>query len=414
MTTSGKSPAKQRDASPVKAQNKLPTSPRKINSIRRHEKSSSVKNDAQPMDIEEKEIKSELIDAATKNIITPQKNKKKEIPTSKKTVTVTSESIVPYLAALQEEEISSLTDQHLRSLVEMWYRKNHKDQNILKNWTRDLFLIEIDDIIEDAQSVLRGGKIKERVEKHVTELNGKIAQMLKKSFKKVEDFDSYTREELNFYYQDYSKLVTKKPVELSDIKSWTITEMKQELSAIIRKSTDRSTSPSKRTKRAVAKNSKTSPKSNSKSKPVATKLINQPKNTSPESNTPNLNIEHKSNPIEPNEPTTTNIHQDILDESNDELVELYCSLRTKAGFPQNSKTIHDTWSEEMLRKAIKTMQSQMQSDHSQKSTLKSQTNKANQPKWENTQHMQIHSQLRTTKRKERSIRTSSLPIRHLS
>jgi len=91
MTTSGKSPAKQRYASPVKAQS---------NSIRRHEKSSSVKNDAQSMNIEEKEIKSKLIDAATKNIITPQKNKKRETPTSKKTVTVTSESIVPYLAAL--------------------------------------------------------------------------------------------------------------------------------------------------------------------------------------------------------------------------------------------------------------------------------------------------------------------------
>ena len=361
MTTSGKSPAKQRYASPVKAQS---------NSIRRHEKSSSVKNDAQSMNIEEKEIKSKLIDAATKNIITPQKNKKRETPTSKKTVTVTSESIVPYLAALQEEEINSLTDQHLRSLVEMWYRKNHKDQNILKNWTRDLFLIEIDDIIEDAQSVLRGEKIKERVEKHVTDLNEKIAQMFKKTFKNVEEFDIYTREELNFYYHDYSKLVTKKPVELSDIKSWTMTEMKQELSAIIRKRSDRSSSPSKRTKHVEAQNPKTSPKLKPTPKNAPTKSIKQPVNTSTKLDTSKSVNDQKSNPPESNEPTITNIHQETLDESSNELVELYCSLRAEAGFPQNSTTIRDTWSEEMLRKAIKNMQSQTQSDHSQKSTLK--------------------------------------------
>ena len=123
------------------------------------------------MDTEDKKIKSELIDSANKNIITPQKSKKKEKPSPKKTVTVTPDSIVSYLASLQDEDTKSLTDQQLRSLVEMWYKKHHKDIKTLQSWTRDIFLIEIDDIIEDAQSVIRGEKIKVRVEKNVNELN---------------------------------------------------------------------------------------------------------------------------------------------------------------------------------------------------------------------------------------------------
>ena len=358
MTISGKSPVKQRTASPVKATTSQLTPPRNKKSDRRQDKITSKKNDSQPMDIEDKKIKSELIDSANKNIITPQKSQKKETPSPKKTVTITSDSIVSYLASLQDEETKSLTDQQLRSLVEMWYKKYHKDIKILQNWSRDLFLIEIDDIIEDAQSVIRGEKIKIRVEKNVNELNKKISSMLKKKFKKLEEFDSFSREVLNHYYHDYSKTITKKPVIMSDIKSWTDDEMKQELSITLDKSKNRSPSPKKKSK------------TKDESKQKSTQPSNNPK---PKSNNSPKPSEPKPTPHQTPKSFETfdiDVNSDPNILNNDQLVELYCILRANAGFPQNSSTIRDTWSEEMLRKTISTMQAQMHPDQTKKSTLK--------------------------------------------
>jgi len=72
------------------------------------------------------------------------------------------------------------------------------------------------------------------------------------------------------------------------------------------------------------------------------------------SNQPNMEkIPISKHPEEQHIASSTSMDISTMDLKK--LTTTYCSLRNKAGFPQNENTIQKTWSEEMLRRAIKKM-----------------------------------------------------------
>ena len=346
MTTARKSHANQRDnGPPAKARTNQVSPPKvkkpdKLFQNKSPQRKTKQKIKAQKpviMDVEEVEVKAELLEES--------KNKPSEA--LENTIMINNDNIIQYLTSTTEEEIYALEKDQLLYLVDVWYKKHDKNTSTLKTWTRQHLLVEIDDIVEEAQSTVRGEKIRKRIE----ELHRTVDDMIGKSFKTIKEFDNYSHEHLIYYYRQHIKNSQQKVISIAEIKSWTHNQLLQKIESTL----------SKNEKEPILTHTPDPPLvSPSKPKPT-TIVIDEPmplrhstiEEEIPKSTTPKKIAEEPSTEPKtlPDQPTP----KDIATMNHDELVKSYCSLRTKAGFPQQENSIKDTWSEEMLRRAIKRM-----------------------------------------------------------
>jgi len=352
MTTARKSHANQRDnGPPAKARTNQVSPPKAKKPDKLFQNKSPIRKIKQKfkaqkpviMDVEEVEVKAELL--ASKS------NSPKSNP--KDIIVIDPKNIIQYLTSTTEEEIHALSEDHLRLLVSVWYKKHKKNTTIMKSWTRQHLLIEIDDIIEDAQSTVREEKIRKRIE----DLHHTVDDMLGMSFTNSDELKEYSHEHLIYYFRQYTKDNKNEDIPIKSIKAWSREELIQKIQNSWPKKINDMVSPKINAPPLV---SPSKPKQaivdHDEPMPLQSEASNEHHNEKILS--PLIQSDIKKTPISQHpeeQPTTSPSPKDLMTMDLKELTSAYCSLRNKAGFPQNEDTIQNTWSEEMLRRAIKKM-----------------------------------------------------------